>query len=194
MKRICLLVSVAIALGFSYIHAAKVDIGMSMIYFPLARLDYTYSPNAGYELVDNLFWQPEVTYNLGHGFRIGAIASIYKRGFNYNSVTRKNVSLTGIGIIGNYAYSFTEAGHTFLTLGAETGYAMLHERSFGVSTSGSAWMAGYVGMKYIIYRGASVEIDYRLSRLEFDIKKTPERKYKFNGNSLKLTLGYEFNI
>jgi hypothetical protein len=195
MKRICLFVFMAFALGFSNLYAAKINLGMSMIYFPTAKISYTYSSNAGYELVDNIFWQPEITYDLGYGVKVGVIASIYKKGYNYDSVTRKNVSLLEAGVTGNYGYRFTESGRTLLTLGAELGYAQLTEKAYGASGhKGSAWMAGYVGMRYIMFRSASLELDYRLSRLEFDIAKSPARKYNFSGNSLKLTLGYEFNI
>ena len=193
MKRICLFVLMALALGFSNLYAAKINLGMSMIYFPIAKLNYTHDSNTSMELVDNIFWQPEITYDLGYGFRGGAIASIYNKGFNFNSVTKMNVSILGMGATGNYGYKFTESGRTLLTLGAELGYAKLKEKAYGVSSHrGSTWVAGYVGMRYIMLRRVSFELDYRLSRLEFHIPKSTEWKYKFSGNSLKLTLAYEF--
>ena len=195
MKRICLFVLVASALGFPNLNAAKIDLGMSVIYFPTARLDYYYSSNASYQLVDNIFWQSEITYVLGHGFRVGAIVSLYKKGLDLDSHNRVDISMWEAGLAGNYAYSFTEAGHTFLILGAELAYANINDRANTYKDSkASVLLAGYVGMRYVMFHNTSIEVDYRLNSLEFNIKKTPQRKYKFTGNSLKLTLGYEFNI
>ena len=82
MNRICLFVLMTSALGFSNLKATKIDLGLSMIYFPTARLDYLYSSNASYQLVDNILLQTEITYVLGYGFRAGAIAGLYKKGSN----------------------------------------------------------------------------------------------------------------
>ena len=169
--------------------------GMGMTYIPIAKLDYVNNPNAGYEVFDNIMWGPEIKYNFGNGFEVGASSDFYNKRIEPNDFTRSDLSLWGLGLDGSYGYALTESGTTLLVGGAEMGYGEITDKANSTSKSaGSIWVAGLAGVRFDLFHNVPIEFDYRLGWLQFDVLRYPERKYKFSGNSLKLSLGYEFGL
>ena len=168
-------------------------IGLGLEYIPMAKLQYANNPAADYEIVDNLDWQARGFYDFGNGFRAGLLFDIYRKRIHPAPFTTDDLSKWGIGLVGDYGYGITESGNTLLVGGMETGYGELTDEELSSSkTGGSIWVSGLAGVRFVLTYNIWLELDYRLSWLEFELNGSFPKKYLFSGSSLRLSLEYPF--
>jgi hypothetical protein len=170
---------------------AGVTIGLGMDYTPIARMRYVNNADLEFEIFDNVAWQGQAFYEFGNGLRVGNYFALYQKRFQPSGSSSIDLSQWSVGILGDYGYEITDSGSTRLVGGMETGYGELTDQSATVmTTAGSIWVAGIVGVRFKIAYGIFCELDYRLIWLEYDINSFNPKKYLFSGSSLRLALEY----
>jgi len=170
---------------------SSINLGIGLDYTPIALLRYDNNHNADYDIVDNTAWQGRLSYGFGNGFKSGLLFDYMSKTIHPGSYTTTDLSLWGLGAYGDYGYEITESGHALLVAGMETGYGELTDKSVGISKSaGAIWIAGLVGTRFLIGGKVWLETDYRLGWQEFEIPQNPQRRYRFSGSSLRVSLEY----
>lgn len=168
-----------------------IRLGAGFDYIPIAKLEYESNLQAKTEIFDNIIWQGRASYDFGNGLKSGILFDYLAKSYSPGPFRKSDLTLWGIGLIGDYGYELTDTGHALLVGGAELGYAHLTDNSGGSSgKAGSFWIAGIAGLRFLIFRKIWLESDYRLTFQEFGPLGTLEKKYLLSGSGLRLFLEY----
>jgi opacity protein-like surface antigen len=175
--------------------AGGFSIGAGLIYNPTAKLEYFRNHEADYQIVDNIVWEPRLIYDFENGFRGGVRAGFYKKRIFPGGSTRSDITFWNLGFLGEYGYEITETGRTLVLGGMEIGYGNLTDKSnLNSATAGSFGVAAFGGVRHLFSRRISLQLDYRLGWLEFDLGGVPEKKYNYSGSGLRLAVDYQFHF
>jgi hypothetical protein len=170
---------------------AGLTLGLGLDYTPIARMKYVNNSDIEFEIVDNVAWQGRLLYDFNNGLRATGIVDFYKKKIHPGAFSAIDLSQWTLGFGGDYGYEITESGATLISAGMETGYGQLTSGSNALSsTSGSMWVSGMVGVRFLVAYNFWCELDYRLVWLEYEIRDINPKKFIFSGSCLRLALDY----
>jgi hypothetical protein len=194
MAKYCGFLLALVGIMYSVTFAKEgVRFGVGFDYIPVIKLEYSHSTDENPEIVDNLIWQGHLSYDFGNGFKTGVLLDYFPKTFHPGPFRTTDLTLWGVGLTGDYGYEMTDSGHALLVGGTEFGYAHLSDKS-GTSSgkAGSFWIAGFAGLRFLIFRTLWLEGDYCISFQEFGPLGVLEKKYIFTASSLRFMLEYPF--
>jgi len=193
VKKSVIIAALMLFSGISSASSEKFTISGGLDYDPIAKLEYPNTYQATQEIVDNVYWEVGLFYNMPTGFRVGTIFDFYGKSFNRIYSGKTDLSSIGIGILGDFAFDITESGRTKLLGAMETGYSNLKDKNeFNSQSAGALWVAGYGGVRYFFRSRLYMEMDLRAKWQRFDFSGVPGKIYDFSGTTLRLAVGYSF--
>lgn len=189
-----ILISAIMCISRAAIGSQGLSIGLGTEYLPLSKVEYGNPAQNSYDIYDNLFVEGGLYYNFDTGFRVGSILSLFGRTVTLGGNSPSDISAWGIGLLGDYEYSISESGSTNLVMGLDSGYSKFKDSNeFSRRSGDSYWVGIFGGLRYYFSPRYSLEIDYRVKWLEFNLAGDPVyTTFDFSGSSLRLALGYGF--